>query len=242
MSILLHTKDRKKMIIIGSIFIFFSGFIYFLLMAAIIEVLDVIGQQIIITMLAGSVALIFGFINIKDFFFFKKGPSASIPDSQKPKLYKQMRNLVKITSIPSLIVATVILAISVNTVELACSFSYPFIYGSILTSTYALSGFEQYLYIFLYNLIYVIPLIIIVLIMVLTLGRWKLSELQGRLLKLFPGIMIFSLGEVLILNPGLVSNIFIAISILLASIALTFIIYIVTKIFENNKEIISESV
>lgn len=234
LSILTYTKSRKRMILIGGIFIFFSGFIYFLLMAAILNVILISAQQLIIAMIAGVIAIIFGALNIKDFFFFKKGPSASIPDSQKPRLYKQMRKLVKITSIPSLIVGTVVLAVSANTVELLCSFNLPLIYTTILTS-YDLSSFEYYLYIFAYNLVYIIPLLIIVSAVVITMGRWKLSEFQGRMLKLFSGIMIFSLGEILLLSPNLLSNFFIAIAILIFSLMVTFVVYFISKIIEKDK-------
>jgi len=232
LSILLHTNSRKRMILIGGIFIFFSGLIYFLIMFLLLRTFQITGEQVLITILAGIIAIIFGILNIKDFFFFKKGPSASIPESQKPKLYKQMRKLVKITSIPSLIVATIILAISANTVELLCSLNLPVIYTAILTS-YNLSSFDSYLYLFFYNLIYVIPLLIITSVVVISLGRRKLSEFQGRMLKLFSGVMIFSLGEILLINSNTLSNVFVAIEILMFSLGVTFAIYLISKLFET---------
>jgi hypothetical protein len=168
-------------------------------------------------------------LNIKDFIFFKKGLSASIPESQKPKLYNQMRKLVRITSVPSVIAATIILAISANTVELLCSFGLPLVYTGTILPLYSLSGFENYLYILLYNIIYIIPLIIIVLIVVLTLGRFKLSEFQGRQLKLFSGLMILSLGEILIFKLTLLENIFVTIGILLFSFCLTMCLSFIWK-------------
>ena len=220
------------MVLIGGIFIFFSGFIYFLIMVLLLQAFQVTGEQVFITILAGIIAIIFGILNIKDYFFFKKGLSASIPESQKPKLYKQMRKIVKITSIPSLIGATIILAASANTVELFCSLNLPVIYTAILTS-YSFTSFQFYLYIFFYNLIYVIPLLVITLIVVITLGRKKLSEFQGRMLKLFSGIMIFSLGEILLLNSNMLSNFFVAIEILLLSLGITFVIYLISKFLDK---------
>jgi hypothetical protein len=76
---------------------------------------------------------------------------------------------------------------------------------------------------------------VIVAITVITLGHWKLSEFQGRLLKLFSGIMIFSLGEILLLNSNMLSDFFIAIYILIFSLFVTFIIYIISK--KHNGEI-----
>ncbi len=232
LSILLYTNSRKKMILIGSIFIFFSGLIYFLIMFFLLQTFKLTGEQAIITILAGIIAIMFGILNIKDFFFFKKGLSASIPDSQKSKLYKQIRKLVKITSIPSLIAATVILAVSANTVELLCSLNLPVIYTAILNS-YNLSSSESFMYLFFYNLIYIIPLLVITSIVVITFGKKKLSEFQGRMLKLFSGVMIFSLGEILLINPNILSDVFIAIEILILSLIITFVIYVVSKYFEN---------
>jgi len=169
LSILLYTKSRKRMILIGSIFIFMSGLIYFLLMTAILSVIQYIGIQMIIFFIAGIIAMIFGGLNIKDFFYFKKGPSASISDEKKKGLFKQIRKITKIKSMPSLLIASVIFAVSANTVDLLCSFNLPVIYTSVLSS-YEFSGLEYYSYIFFYNVIYVLPLLIIALIMILTLG------------------------------------------------------------------------
>jgi len=229
LSLLLYTKSRKKMIFVGGIFIFFSGFIYFLLMAAILNFVEVVRNQYIIAFVAGIIAIVFGIINIKDFFFFKKGPSTGISDKQKSKLAGQMRKIIKISSIPSLFVSTVVLAISANTVELLCSFNLPFIYTGTILPQYNLGLFEKYLYLVFYNVVYVIPLLIIVAIMVITLGRWKLTEFQGRILKLFSGIMIFSLGIILLFENDLLNNVFSIVYILLISLVLSFAISFIWK-------------
>jgi glutaredoxin len=235
LSILLYTKSRKKMILIGGIFIFFSGLIYFLMMSAILNVLTVVAFETIIALVAGIIAIIFGILNIKDFFYYKKGPTASISKEKKGKLFRQMRKIIKITSIPSLIAATVILAISANSVELLCSFNLPVIYTQAL-DTYSMGMASNYLYLILYNIIYIIPLLIILGIMVITLGRWKLSEFQGRILKLFAGTMILSLGIILITKPSLLNNVLITLGLVFICFITTTIISIIwKKLFENQK-------
>jgi hypothetical protein len=237
LSLLIYTRSRKRMLLIGGIFIFFSGFIYFLLMIAILFFFTAIEEQLIIAFIAGLVAVIFGILNIKDFFFFKKGPSASIPESQKPRLYKQMRNILKITSLPVLIGATVVLAITANTVELACSFVLPVVYIGVLNS-FSLGSFQNIIYLIIYNIIYVIPLLVFTLAVVITLGRWKLSEWQGRILKLFSGTMMFSLGAILLIKADLLKNFLITIAILIISIVITSIISLIwkKKFMKNPKE------
>ena len=205
LNLLLYAKSRKRMFIIGGIFIFFSGFIYFLIMIALYSALNLVELRII-TIIGGIVALTLGSINIKDF-FFQKGVSLSISKEKKQKLFTKMRNLVRIEYLPSMIIATVVLAITVNTFELACTLGLPVVFTDILL-IHDVPVFQSYLYILIYNIVYVIPLVIIVLIFVLTLGKRKLSEFQGRFRKLFSGVMMFSFGIVLLFLPSMFTDVF----------------------------------
>jgi hypothetical protein len=72
LSLLLHTHSRQRMVLIGGTFVFFSGLVYFLLMAAWLNMFLLVGNLPTVTVVAGSVALLISFINIKDFFFFKR--------------------------------------------------------------------------------------------------------------------------------------------------------------------------
>jgi len=228
LSILLHTHSRKKMLLVGSIFIFVSGLIYFILMVMIMNATQFI-ELPIVALIAGLVAIIFGILNIKDFFFFKKGISTSIPENQKKKLYAQIRKITKITSTISVVFATIILAVSANTVELLCSLGLPLVYTGTILPLFNLSMFQNYMYLFFYNIVYILPLLVIVLFVVFTLGRWKLSEFQGQILKLFSGLMILSLGITLILKIHLLENIFFTIGILLGSLIVTAVISFIWK-------------
>jgi hypothetical protein len=79
-------------------------------------------------------------------------------------------------------------------------------------------------------------LIIIVGIIVFTLGRWKLSEWQGRILKLFSGTMMFSLGVILLGKPSLLQNLFTAFGILFVSLFITiFVSKIWKKLYPSEK-------
>ena len=78
---------------------------------------------------------------------------------------------------------------------------------------------RYYAYLVLYNLVYVLPLMIIVLAFSFTLGTYKLSERQGRFLKLLSGLMMLGLGLVLLLAPGaLLTSIWSGAVLLLASV------------------------
>jgi len=74
--------------------------IYFLFMTAWLNAFLTFGEITLVTRLAGLVVVLMAFINIKDYFWFKRGVSLSIPDSAKPGLFKRMRELANAESLP----------------------------------------------------------------------------------------------------------------------------------------------
>jgi len=220
LSMMVHSRSRGRMALIGSIFVFFSGAIYFLFMAAWLNLFIYLGELRIITLIAGCVAVLFALINIKDYFWFKKGFSLSISEHEKPKLIDRIRHLLRLDSITTVILATVILAIVANSYELLCTAGFPMVYTRILTLK-SLSIESYYLYLLLYNLIYILPLLIIVVVFTIKLGSRKLSEKEGMVLKLLSGVMMLMLGSLLIVSPQLLNNIIAAAIILLLAISLT---------------------
>lgn len=224
LNLLIYVQSRRRMLLVGGIFIFFSGFFYFLFMFVLFSSLLLTQEYVnLISILAGTIALIIGLLSIKDFFFFKKGISLSIPEDKKPQIFKKMRNLIKTSYLPAIIGGTIFLAITVNFYELLCTLGFPLIFTNRLTQV-TMPLFQYYTYIFFYNVVYVIPLITILLIFTYTLGRMKLSEWQGRKLKLVSGIMIFSFGLLFIIDYQLLENVLTPTLFLLGSIISTLII------------------
>jgi len=232
LSILVYARSRKRMLLIGGTFVFFSGFIYFLFMSAWLNLFLYAGQLKIITKIAGFIALVIAVINIKDFFIFKKGISLSVPEKAKPKLFERMRNLLKATSLPSMMIGAIILAIAANTYELLCTAGFPIVFTRILTLN-NLMPLEYYLYLIFYNVIYVIPLGVVVLVFAITLGSKKLTEWQGQILKLVSGLMMLGLGGILLIDPDLFNNLLVSIGLLLIALITSGIIILITKILRR---------
>jgi glutaredoxin len=228
LGLLIHAQSRTKMFLIGIVFVFFSGFIYFLFMAAWLNLFLFMGQVEILTMIAGSIAILFALINIKDFFIFKKGLSLTIPDGAKPKLFDRMRRLLKSTSLVSILVGTAVLAIAANSYELLCTAGFPMVFTRILTLN-KLTSLSYYLYLVLYNLIYIVPLAVIVVIFTITLGRRQLTEWQGRILKLVSGTMMLVLGGALIFDPTILSNAFVSFFLIIGALVVSAIVIFLTK-------------
>ncbi len=131
-----------------------------------------------------------------------------------------MRVLLNASNLNTMIFGTIVLAIVANSYELLCTAGFPMVYTRALT-LHELPNSSYYLYLLLYNLIYVVPLIIITLTFILTLGSRKLKEREGRALKLMSGTMMLGLGLVLVIAPELLNNILVAFALLLISLLTT---------------------
>jgi hypothetical protein len=228
LSLLVNARNRRRMLFVGGVFVFFSGAVYFLFMAAWLNLFLLTGSMPYMTLAAALLALLIALLNIKDFFWFQQGVSLSIPQQAKPGLFQRMRGLIGVEHLPTLFLGTVILAIAANSYELLCTAGFPMVYTRILTLN-ELSRFDYYLYLLFYNLVYVLPLLFIVLIFVYTMGRFKLSERQGRVLKLLSGLMMFGLGGVLLIAPELLSNPLSGLLILLGSLCATAVLSRIVK-------------
>lgn len=226
LSFLVHVRSRMRMAMVGGTFVFFSGLIYFLFMAAWLNLFFVLGKINIITAIAGAVAMLIGIINVKDFFAFKKGVSLTLSDDASGKLIKRMKGLLNAESLPSMLTGAVVLAVAANSYELLCTVGLPMVYVRVLTLS-ELSPFSYYMYLVLYNVVYVIPLLTVVIIFTATLGAKKLSEWQGRVLKLLSGLMMVTLGAVLAFKPELLNNFFAMIGLLGGAIVLSLLISLV---------------
>jgi hypothetical protein len=168
-------------------------------------------------------AVAIAMINIKDYFWFKQGVSLSIPESARPTLYQRTRKLVTAGSMPAMITATMGLAAFANLYEFLCTAGFPMVFTRILTME-ELPTVTYYLYLALYNIIYVVPLLIIVVVFSMTFGVKKLQEEQGRQLKLLSGMMMLLLGLVLVFVPDWLNNMLAAFGLLLSALILSGII------------------
>lgn len=228
LSLLVHAHSRKRMLLIGGVFVLASGLIYFLFMAAWLNLFFLVGHLAAVTCMAGVAAAVISLINLKDFFFFRKGVSLTIPESSKPKLFERMRGLLHTDSFPAVLAGSIVLAVAANGYELLCTAGFPMVYTRVLTLN-ALPTAGYYAYLAIYNIIYMVPLAAVVVFFVLTLGSRKLSERQGRVLKLVSGLMMLGLALSLLFDPSILQNPFLAALLLLSALVAAAIIVLISK-------------
>jgi glutaredoxin len=200
LSLLVNLRDRQKMALIAGTFIFVSGLVYFVFMAAWLNVFLLIGFSRAAQIGLGGIALVVGAVNVKDFFALHRGISLSIPESAKVGLYARVRRILQAENLTGALIGIAMLAGLVNLVEFLCTAGLPALYTQILTLR-NLPWWEYYGYLGLYNLAYMLDDSIMVVVAVVTLTRFKLQERGGRWLKLTSGIVMVSLGSLLLLKP-----------------------------------------
>jgi cytochrome c biogenesis protein CcdA len=222
LSMMAHQKNRSRMLIIGGVFVAISGLMYFAFMAAWLNVFQLFGHLAWVTLVAGALAVVVGALNVKDFFLFKQGISLSIPEAQKADIFRRSRLILAADKLPAMVLATTFLAIAANFYELLCTAGFPMVFTRLLTLA-DLTPAGRYAYLAAYNLIYVIPLAAIVAVFAGTLGARKLSEREGRLLKLLSGLMMLGLGVLLLIAPERISQVGIAFGLMTAAVLITLI-------------------
>lgn len=200
-SLLAPMNNRPQMFAIAGTFIAVEGLAYFIFMAAWLNLFLLIGLSRISEIVIAAIALLAGMINLKDFWFYGRGVSLSIPDASKPDIYAGMRRILHAQNLTGALIGTVVLAILVQIVEFMCTSGFPALYTRILTLK-QLDSMSYYGYLLLYNLAYMFDDVIILGIGIITLSQHRLQEKEGRWLKLISGLVMVGLGIYLIVAPN----------------------------------------
>jgi thiol-disulfide isomerase/thioredoxin len=206
LALTIHTGSRRKVFVIGLVFLTVTSLVYALFIAGLFTMFTVLDWVWWIQVLVALIALFFAIINIKDYFWYKEGVSLTIADEQKPGLYRNMRRVLAAgDSMPALIGATIIMSAGASLVEFSCTAGFPMLWTNLLTAQ-GVSAATFVLLLVLYMLIYQLDEIIIFTGAVIGLRASKLEEKQGRILKLIGGTLMLVLAIVMLVNPSLMSS------------------------------------
>ena len=171
-SVLRVYKSKKDMLFYGMVYIFCVFLTYLLAGLGILYFLSKVPLFIseYISIIVGSVVVIAGLIEIKDFFWYGQGITLSIP----PEKAKKINEMTKKFTLPAMIV----LGVFVAGVELPCT-GGPYL--AILVFFSQNFDFTSFMLLVLYNIIFVMPLIVILLMVffgykIQNLKRWKQSN------------------------------------------------------------------
>ena len=202
-SMLFNMKDRKKMWFLGITFLTTSAIIYMLFMFAWLGIATTLLTKVTwFRYLIALVALIGAFLNLKGFYkSIKEGTGCEVVDKNKRK--KIMGKIKKITSEKSFILAilgVIVLAASVNVIELACSAGIPVLFTNVLALNNT-TMLQTIIYVAIYILFFLIDDIIVFLIAMLTLNIKAISTRYTKYSHLIGGILMLIIGLLMLLKP-----------------------------------------
>lgn len=208
MSLMLtESHERRRIYTVGFTFIIVVYLFYFLFMAAWLNVFRYIGFITPLRIGIAVLAITAGLINCKELLFYRKGITLMVQDRHVGPLKRRIARVAEMMKqgrLATLIGASVMLAIFASLVELPCTAGFPIIYTSVLAS-HGL-GMLYYPYLLLYNLLYVTPLLVIILLFGYTFKGRTISQGTMGLIKFIGGVIMLILGIVLLFNPGLITG------------------------------------
>lgn len=203
-SLLLGMKDRKRMWILGFVFLFTSAIVYLLFMAAWLKLILFVGAIFWVRLIIALIAVIGGAYNIKKFFEEKNKINITcevVDEKQKRKTIERMKAAVSKQSLFWAILGIIILAASVNLVELVCSAGLPVVFTQVLAMSNLSSG-QYVLYMLLYIMMYMLDDMIIFVAAMMALKITAKSSQYTRYSHLIGGILMIIIGLLLVFKPA----------------------------------------
>lgn len=203
-SFLMGMKNRARMWVLGITFIATSAIFYFLFLAAWLNLFLTIGMIVWVRLIIGLTAAGSGFYYLKKYFEKQKNICVISETGQRQKITDKLKKIVHEKNFLPALLGITILAVMVNTIELACSAGLPAIYTHILSLS-NLPAVTYYLYLIFYIIIFMVDDIIVFTAAMFALKTTGLTDKYSRISLLIGGLLMLILAAFLLLKPELLS-------------------------------------
>ncbi len=200
---LISLKDKKRLLLLGSIFLLTSGFVYFLIMFSWLNIVVSVSTSIIFRYLIGVFAIGAGIYNLYNFLKgLKSDDGCEVVDKKKRKdIFKKIKKFTHEKSLLLAILGIMLLAVSVNIVELLCSAGLPLIFSELLLIN-NVTGVKAIGYDLIYILFFMLDDFIVFIIALKTLDVVGISTKFNKYSHLIGGLIMLLIGILLLVNPG----------------------------------------
>ncbi len=200
-NLLFGMKNKKKAWILGFTFLIISGFVYFLSMLGINLVLGIATINWMKILIAIFI-LIAGLLSLKKYFKIRKEEAGCtiVDDKKRKTIIKKMRNVINSKSFGLAMIGIIILATSVNLIEMACSLGFPLVFNEVLTVN-NIVGVAKVIYLLIYIFFYMIDDIVVFAISMFTLEATGITNKYNKLCTLISAIIMIIMGLLLIFKP-----------------------------------------
>ena len=200
-NMLFGMKDKKRAWILGYTFLLTSGVVYFLSMIGINFILGVTTIQYMKLAIAIFI-LVAGILNLKKYLKTRKEEAGcTVVDEKKRKnIVGKMKKIKNSDNFIIALLGIIVLATTVNLIELACSLGFPVIFTEILNLN-NINGITKIIYLLIYIVFYLLDDIIVFTISMFTLEATGITNKYNKLCTLISAIIMIIMGLLLIIKP-----------------------------------------
>jgi hypothetical protein len=232
LAMMLHSGSRRRLLAVGVTFLAVAGMAYGLFMLGLFAALDWIGYSTWVRFAIAAVVGIFGLIAIKDFFWYGRGPSLSIPEERKPGIVRRSRELaLSERSLVALLPITALLAAGVSLLELPCTAGFPVMWNGILADR-GVAGAAFAGLLLLYLAVYLLDELLLFGAALVTMRVTKMQERHGRALKLTAGTVMLALSAVMLVAPATLDSVFGALAVFGVALGAALLVLVVAPRLE----------
>lgn len=190
MGTLLISGEKRRALKAGIAFCLAVFLAYFAMGIGLLKIIQSLHISLIIVKIVGILSIVLGLLHIKDYIKYEAGGFVmEVPKTWRPT----MKNLIKNVTTP---VGAFLIGLLISVFLLPCT-SGPYVVILTLLGNQSVGQIKIFLYLLLYNLIFILPMVAIVWLMYRGLKAteaeaWRKNKI--RLLHLIAGIILILLG------------------------------------------------
>jgi hypothetical protein len=200
--LLVGMRDKMRMWVLGAAFIAASAAVYFVFMAAWLNLLLFLGMLLWIRLAVGAVAIAGGAYYLREYWVNRDGVCKVTSQARRQRVLGRLRALASERSFLLSLGGIVLLAFAVNLIELLCSAGIPAVYTQVLAYN-RLPAWQYYAYLVLYILVFMLDDLIVFFSAMATLQVTGLGTRYVRWSHLIGGVLLLAIGALLWLRPDL---------------------------------------
>lgn len=198
--LLVGLGDRLRMWSYGAVFLLTSGVVYFVFMAAWLNLFLFLGSLAWIRGAIGVFALGAGAYYLREFVLNPEAACRVTTPGERQRVMDRLRSAVSERSFVMAILGIMALAVAVNMIELLCSAGIPAVYTQVLALS-DLTPMVYYAHLALYIAVFMLDDTVIFVAAMLTLQATGLASSYSRWSHLIGGVVLLVIGVLLVLKP-----------------------------------------
>jgi glutaredoxin len=200
LGLLIGIPDRRRRWVLGGVFILASAVVYFVFMAAWLNLFLFLGMLLWVRAAIALVALGGGAYYLYEFLTQPAGVCKVTAQGRRRRVFDRLKDRVRQPGYVAALAGIVVLAFAVNLVELLCSAGIPAVYTRVLSMS-RVPAWQYYGYMALYILVFMLDDLVVFFTAMKTLELTGLGTGYAHYSRLIGGVVLLLLGTLLLLRP-----------------------------------------